>query len=77
MTTIGYELPREGHVLIQVLNTRGQLVRTLFAGRKESGSHAAVWDGRDTSGATLPSGTYFYRVRSAGTVLTKKMVLLK
>jgi hypothetical protein len=76
-TTIEYRLPSEGFVSVDVLNVRGQIVRSLFEGRAPSGSHTLVWDGRDASGTAVPSGTYFYRVQGLGAAQSKKMILLK
>jgi hypothetical protein len=47
------------------------LSRTLPAG-----AHRARWDGRNHKGEPAGSGVYFYRLRTGGSVFTRKMVLL-
>ena len=42
-----------------------------------AGSHGMKWDGRDDAGRELPSGVYFYRLRTTGYDETRKMVMLR
>jgi len=66
--TIRYELPQRGHVKATIYNLLGQEVTSLVDESRPAGSHAVVWDGRDSSGRRLSSGTYFLRLttQSAG-----------
>jgi flagellar hook assembly protein FlgD len=59
-------------VTAQLYNVLGQKVHTLFSGTRGPGEHDFFWTGRDAQGALLPSGTYFYELRSAKQVLKKK-----
>ena len=61
-------------VSIRVYDIRGALVRVLFDGTREPGSHVVFWDGTDETGRRVPSGIYLYRMNAGGTVLTRKMV---
>jgi hypothetical protein len=36
-----------------------------------------VWDGRDDAGRPLPSGVYYYRLRAAGLVYSRPVVLTR
>jgi flagellar hook assembly protein FlgD len=76
-TTIRFALKKSGKVNIDVYNVRGQKVRTLFKGFKDSGMHSVVWNGLDDRGQALGSGIYFYRLTTDGFAETKKMVLMK
>lgn len=76
-TTISFALPQAGNVTLNVYNSAGQLVRTLYSGAKGSGIHQVTWDGRADNGAKVASGVYFYRLVAGSYVETKRMVLLK
>ena len=77
VTTIRYQLPAEGRVLLQIYNTNGQLIRTLIDGEVPAGYHQIVWDGRSDAGAPVVTGLYYYRIIANGMSVTKKMALLK
>jgi len=62
---------------LSIYNARGQLVRTLFKGMLEKGSHAVVWDGTDNNGKSVSSGIYHYRLSNGTHSQTKRMVLMK
>ena len=67
---------------ILVHNSLGQLVRVLDLGVQSRGQYcdsqrAAYWDGRSDAGEPIPSGVYFYTVRTADFSLTRKLVMLR
>ena len=67
-------------VRLRVYNTAGQVVRELLDNTIEAmepGWHEVRWDGRDDAGRQLSSGVYFYRLESAGQLLTRSMTMLK
>lgn len=76
-TTIEYSLGLAGPVRIRVFDTAGHLVRTLVDGVEAKGAHRVMFDGRDDRGQQLASGVYLYRLDTALTTLSRKMVLLK
>jgi len=69
-TTIPYQLSSESgtaDVLLQVLDIRGRLVRTLVSARQENGPlFEAVWNGRNQFGAAMPSGVYIVNLSVDG-----------
>ncbi|KAA0236964.1 MAG: T9SS C-terminal target domain-containing protein, partial [Chlorobiota bacterium] len=71
-TTIRFSLPQAEQLKINLYNMLGELVKTLADGTYEIGYHKILVDA-----ASLPSGTYVYRIESPGFVQVKKMVLLK
>ncbi len=77
MTTIRYDVPRAGRVRIDVFDLRGRRVAVLVDRMAEPGRHSTVWDGRDHTGAEVPSGVYFCRLSAEGVLLTDRMTLLK
>jgi hypothetical protein len=71
-TTIRYSLPSRSHVELAVYNVLGERVAVLAEGEQEGGFHDVRFDG-----TSLASGVYFYRLRSAGLVQTKRLSLLR
>lgn len=78
-TQIPFTIAAASWVEIDIVNARGQRVRTLVAGAKPAGTHELTWNGLDDGGNRLASGAYFYRLSVDGSVqdATEKMVLLK
>ncbi|MGH7492662.1 MAG: T9SS type A sorting domain-containing protein [bacterium] len=71
-TTIKYQLPRAAQVSLQIYNANGQLIETLFEGVRPAGYYAQTWQPKE-----LSSGVYFYRLKTANYVETKRLMLLK
>ena len=76
-TTIPYQLPENSRVLLQIIDLRGAVVRTLVDERMAAGSHRAVWDAKDDGGTPVPSGMYIVRFAAGRNVKIKRIVLLK
>ncbi|MGH7492581.1 MAG: T9SS type A sorting domain-containing protein [bacterium] len=76
-TAIIFSLPVAAEVLVQIFNTRGQLVRMLLREGRESGSHVVHWNGRDEQDREVANGMYFYQLRAGSQVLQKKLILLR
>jgi hypothetical protein len=51
-------------VSLALHDARGRFVRRLEPVVGSSGAHVAEWDGRDSAGREVPSGTYFARLRA-------------
>lgn len=76
-TTIRFSLPQAGAVQLAIYNITGQEVRRLVSGAMNAGRHSVVWDGKDNSGQSVPSGIYFYRLHVNDFVHTRKMSFVK
>jgi len=76
-TTIAYQLPKNGKVRLDIYNLKGQHVTTLVDEAKVAGSHTAIWNGTDSSGSSVASGVYLYRLSFDGNNQTNKMLLMK
>lgn len=76
-TTINYSVPGASNVNIMVYDINGQVVKNLLSEFKNSGNYSLNWNGKNDSGSTVSSGTYFYQVQVGNFVQTKKMILLK
>ncbi len=58
-TTVSYRLADQEHVVVRVLNVRGELVRTLVDEGQTAGYHTACWDGKNGYGLDAAGGVYF------------------
>jgi hypothetical protein len=81
-TTFQFSVPRAGRLQLLVFNSAGQLVKTLADGSTAPGNFSVTWNGDNNSGASAPSGVYFYTliVSNNGSALyksTRKMMLVK
>jgi hypothetical protein len=71
-TTISFTIPSAEDVRLVVYNSLGQEIGKLVDARMNQGRHSVTLDARD-----LPSGLYMYELRTSGTRLTRKMMLLE
>ena len=71
-TTIQYDLPAPGFVVLKVYDGIGREVATLVNGDISAGTHTVRLDGTN-----LASGTYFYRLQAPHYVATRRMELLR
>jgi hypothetical protein len=76
-TVIAFNMAAPGHVRLEVFNIVGQSVTTLVDEFRDAGRHVVEWQGRDRSGAQVPSGIYFYRLHQGNETQTRQMVLLR
>jgi flagellar hook capping protein FlgD len=70
-------LPRTTSIDFALYDLRGRKVRDLARGDLPAGEHLVPWDGRDRTGARVPSGLYFYRLRVESRVLSGRIVMAR
>ena len=76
-TTIRYQLPEQQFVKIEIFNSLGEVVNTIVNQNQTAGEYSINWNGRNSSGQSLASGIYIYRIKAGSFVDSKKMMLLK
>ena len=81
-TWIPYQLETSADVTLQIYDTAGGIVRTLYLGFKPQGFYmtrttAAYWDGRNNMGEQVASGVYFYSLQVPDFSATRRMLILK
>lgn len=77
-TVISYNLPVSGKVVLKIYDVLGNEVATLVNNIQAAGSHQVEFNTQQTTNhQQLSSGVYFYTLRAANFVESKKMVLLK
>jgi hypothetical protein len=72
ITTIEFDIPHRGKVLIEVFDLLGQKIKTLLNEEVEEGKHKINFNSTG-----LSSGIYFYRLSTGRNSITKIMVLLR
>jgi len=76
--TLRFGLAAPGRVTLVVYDLKGRAVRRLLTDHYlPAGRHGTSWDGDDDSGAPLPSGVYFARLRTADRTLTVRATLVR
>ena len=76
-TTISYQLPEQSQVKLEIYNFSGQLVRSLFVGPQNQGSHSLVWDGMDDAGQNVASGVYLIQMTAGTFAASQKISLIR
>ena len=71
-TVINYEIPQDAKVTLKLYDVLGNEVKTLVDQEQSMGMHFAKLDAQ-----SIPSGVYFYTLRSGSYSASKKMVLMK
>jgi hypothetical protein len=65
-TTVQYILRKDATIRLSVFDACGREVRVLLEADLKAGTHSAVWDGKDQTGAVLASGYYICTIRALG-----------
>jgi flagellar hook assembly protein FlgD len=77
-TTIRVNLETQEHLSIRLYDLRGRLVRTVLESvDTPAGVHDYKFDGKNSSGVTLPSGQYFYRAETPTARTSGALIILK
>ena len=76
-TVIRYQLPEHQHVMLKIVDLRGQTVTTLVNDVQFSGNYEVKWDGKDVRGNAAASGFYLYQLRAGNFSETRKMLLIR
>jgi hypothetical protein len=80
-TTIQLAVPGNSGALVpislEIFDVAGRRVRTLVEGPVKPGVQSFVWDGIDSQGESVSSGTYYALLRASGERRSIKMTVLK
>ena len=74
-TNIRFDLLKAGFVTLKVFNIMGQEVATLVNENLQSGKYNIQWN--ISRAAKISSGVYFYQLKTAEFVRTRKLILLQ
>jgi len=76
-TTLRFVLDAAAPVLAEIFDLRGRRTARLLNERLSAGEHDIRWDGRLPTGATAPSGIYFFHLRTPAGTRNQKLVLTR
>lgn len=76
-TALKFQVVKPGMVSIKVFDMQGRLINTLVNGYFNPGSYSEIWFGKDTSGRSVPSGIYLFRMITAEQTEVRKGMLIK
>lgn len=80
-TNLKFDIPVSSQglqdVKVEIYNTLGQKIRTLFEGIAEPATHSLTWDGADDNGQTVPGGVYFAVLTTGHFRESVKLTLVK
>ena len=77
VTNIAYDLPRDTNVKVTVFDMMGRLVKILIDGQQTAGHGVVQWDGTNSDGQAVGTGSYIYMLESGQVKRTQKMILIK
>jgi hypothetical protein len=76
-THIEYGVCEDSWVRIDVYDIGGCIIKTLVNGPKERGRFKVYWDGKNHGQRPVSSGVYFCRMRTGGSEMIRKLVLVR
>lgn len=76
-TKLSFSIGKAGNVNLVIYNELGQKIRTLINDDLSGGLHEILWNGKNESGLSVPSGIYYARIIHNGLSKSIKMMLIK
>jgi len=76
-TTIAFEVSRGEDLVVAIYDLMGRRLRVLAEGMHASGRHEVTWNGQDTHGHAMASGTYIVRLDSESGSEARKVMLVR
>jgi hypothetical protein len=76
-TVIRFFIPDAKSATLTIFDVNGRMIRKWVRERAYTGNGEVVWDGRDTNGMEVPSGTYMVRLEAGKNSSTRKCQYIK
>lgn len=71
------DAPRPGPQRLEIHDLMGRRVRLVASGWQPAGTRSVEWDGRDESGAPLPTGVYLATLHAGDAIARTRLTLLR
>jgi hypothetical protein len=66
-----------GKTKLDIYDITGAKIATVLDASLAPGAYSIIWDGKNSMGQTVSSGTYLYRLSDDANIQTKRMTLIK
>ena len=76
-TTIAFDISRQTFARLDIVNIRGERIRTLLNEQKSPGHYNILWNGLDDNERPAPSGSYLFRLVTDDFSQTVKAALVR
>jgi len=76
-TRIRIFLPEERNTKLEIFDINGRLVKQLVNNLLGAGEHSFRWNATNSSGNSVSSGSYFYRLIAGNDALIRRMILIR
>jgi hypothetical protein len=77
-TTITFSLTENtGNTELSIYNIRGQKVMTLINKELSAGKHSFIWKGKNKNNKQVPTGIYYYTIKTGKFSETRKTIILR
>ncbi len=76
-TEVSFHLPGAGIITLEVLDARGQRVRTLMHEYCPAGPQRVIWNGQDYAGQPVASGAYLLRLQTVHRQVVSRVLVVK
>lgn len=75
-TTLYYEIPDNGNVVIEIYDFYGQLVNRFVQLNQKSGKHKIIWNKLNLNGKQIQSGVYISKIMFEGNTVTNNILII-
>jgi CotH kinase protein/Lamin Tail Domain/FlgD Ig-like domain len=76
-TNLRFEIPTSGHVLLEIFDVQGRLVRRFRNEILPAGQYEVPWNGQDRNGGSVASGVYISRLSFGGEHRAGRLTLVR
>ncbi len=76
-TNIRFDLKDNEHVVLEIFNIKGQLVKILIDDEQNPGTHLVSWNGKNENEKLISPGLYFYKLKTETFSKIRKMLIIR
>nr|MBC8196359.1 lamin tail domain-containing protein [Candidatus Neomarinimicrobiota bacterium] len=76
-TIIEFNINNREQVNISIYDLKGNLISNLIDNIYAPGNYSVIWNAENNNGNAVPSGLYFYQLKTSSDILTKSMLLVR